>query len=179
MKIQRWHQGTQAEQDRWHQQFRSIFFASSTRKNFLDDDEREEFWRTWTEFYFSKVPDLIFLARINDSVVGYLMGCADSTASLPELQSRVPSFALFADLFASFPAHLHINFSAEARGQGGGRQLVDAFIQELKDRGCPGVHVVTSPTAENVPFYRRLGFTVEVDRPWHLMPLLFMGRELC
>ncbi|RYZ71807.1 MAG: GNAT family N-acetyltransferase [Proteobacteria bacterium] len=60
-----------------------------------------------------------------------------------------------------FPAHLHMNCVTEARGQGLGRALFTAFIQELVRRKIPGVHVYCGdhPRA----FYERMGMR-ELER---------------
>lgn len=74
------------------------------------------------------------------------------------------SSALHAVLESQFPAHLHINLSAEARGKGTGQKLVSCFFDELRERigaAAGGVHVFCGP--DPVPFYERVGFR-ELER---------------
>jgi GNAT superfamily N-acetyltransferase len=160
-----------------------IFFGSANKES-LNRGSREEFQDRWTGYYFSLTPDWIF-AAINDNtsqVLGYLMGTPDSRAAMPFYKHRLSSYALFEDLFEAFPAHLHMNTDAKFRGQGVGHALIERFVHELRQaEGNPagGVHLVTSPDALNVTFYRREGFTHEVERTTTSgVPLLFMGRPL-
>jgi len=106
------------------------------------------------------------------------MGCADSLKAESSLKSGLPSYSLFADFFAQYPGHLHINLHPDYRGQGMGAQLISAFVRELSKRKIRGVHLVTAPEARNVSFYRQNGFDFEATRTWHDHPLLFIGREL-
>jgi GNAT superfamily N-acetyltransferase len=157
---------------------REIFFLSSSRQNFASDEEREKFFTTWTEYYFKFCPELILLDRDAGQVRGYLMGCADSRAAEAFYAERLPSYAVFADLFARFPAHLHINVHPLGRSQGVGARLIAEFSKQLLKRGVRGLHIVTSPDSENREFYKRNGFSFEEKRPWQKHTLLFMGRPL-
>jgi len=158
---------------------REIFFTSSSRQKFASDEEREKFFATWTGYYFKHAPDLIFLHR-NDhgEVIGYLMGAADSEAARSFYADRLKSYAVFADLFARFPAHLHINVHSSGRNQGIGAKLIDRFADELRRRGIKGLHIVTSPDSANVSFYHRNRFTYQQQRQWQGHSLLFMGRGI-
>ncbi|MBS1961410.1 MAG: hypothetical protein JST04_04285 [Bdellovibrionales bacterium] len=62
---------------------------------------------------------------------------------------------------AEYPAHLHINLIAAARGKGVGRLLVDRFRADLAAVGVHGIHLYCGdgPRA----FYERIGFRV-LDR---------------
>lgn len=71
------------------------------------------------------------------------------------------SKGLHRKLERDFPAHLHINFDARARGKGAGRALIDAFVADLRERGVPGLHVHCGE--KPVPFYLKTGF-VELER---------------
>jgi GNAT superfamily N-acetyltransferase len=58
-----------------------------------------------------------------------------------------------------WPAHLHINLLAEARGQGLGRQLVQRWLEALHVQGDIGCHLQT--LAENssaLAFFESVGF---------------------
>jgi len=106
-------------------------------------------------------------------VLGYLTGCSDSIRAMNELS--VPGFAIFHDLFLAFPAHLHINFHPDARGKGLGSILMNHYMNFLKLNNVMGVHLITSPDAQNVSFYSRLGFEKTETREFNGMPLYFMG----
>ncbi|HEY0835383.1 MAG TPA: GNAT family N-acetyltransferase [Azospirillum sp.] len=151
-----------------------IFFASSVRTAFASDAGRGAFLRTWTGWYVDHAPhDVLFWRDADGRVAGYLTGCRDSAAAT-ELFGTIPKYDAFADLFARFPAHLHVNVRADRRGSGIGAALVEAFAADCRAAGRPGVHVVTGIGARNVPFYTRNGFTEAVERA----PLLFLGRVL-
>ena len=58
-----------------------------------------------------------------------------------------------------WPAHLHIDLLAPARGRGAGRLLVHAWFAMLRDRGISGCHLGTM--AENtraIAFFTAMGF---------------------
>ena len=65
---------------------------------------------------------------------------------------------------AEYPAHLHIDLLARARGHGLGRELVERQLAGLRGHGARGVHLdVATGNANAIAFYRHLGFA-EVDR---------------
>ncbi|MBY0432108.1 MAG: GNAT family N-acetyltransferase [Rhodospirillales bacterium] len=152
----------------------AIFFASTARTSFDSEDARQRFLETWTGYYTSHQPEDVLLWTGEDGAIGgYLTGCRDSAAA-KELFGQIPGYDLFADLFPTFPAHLHVNCAAERRGGGIGSALVEAFAARCR----LGLHIVTGPKARNVAFYQRLGFAHRVERPFRGFPLLFMGRRL-
>jgi len=158
---------------------REIFFLSSSRQNFSSEEEKAHFFDKWTKYYLDSCADRALVAKdLGGRVMGYLMGCADSGQALPYFQEQNKSYALFADLFERFPAHLHLNCHPEARNMGVGSRLIEAFVQRLKSERSKGVHIVTSPESENCAFYRKNGFQFELMRHWRERPLLFMGRGL-
>ncbi len=58
-----------------------------------------------------------------------------------------------------YPAHLHINLLADARGQHSGERLIEGFIEQVKTRGLKGIHLVTrSDNAGARRFFERRGF---------------------
>lgn len=147
-----------------------IFFASSLRKNFADAAARAAFFETWTGWHLRQAPQDVLLWRDPDSGgwAGYLTGCRDS-AGAADLFKTIPAYDRFSDLFAQFPAHLHVNVDEAFRGRGVGAALVETFAADCRT----GVHVVTGAQARNRAFYRRSGFMLEEERGG----LLFMGRR--
>lgn len=151
-----------------------IFFLSTTRTSFASAEERAGFLKTWTGWYVAHAPADIWFARDEDgTILGYLTGCKDS-AGAEELARVIPKYEVFADRFADFPAHLHVNVRPGFRDRGVGRMLVDAYAEDCRADGLPGVHLVTGAFARNVTFYQRAGFTEATQRG----PLLFLGRRL-
>jgi ribosomal protein S18 acetylase RimI-like enzyme len=58
-----------------------------------------------------------------------------------------------------YPAHLHINFSREFRGEGFGKQLMERALEHLRDAGASGVHIVTVKENDGaVRFFRAMRF---------------------
>ena len=153
-----------------------IFFLSSSLKDFSSIDRRQAFYKRWCGDYQNLYPHEFFIVMEKDNVLGYLSGCCDSTKALSEIS--VPGFTVFKDLFNVFPAHLHINFHPDARGKGIGSLLINHYLNYLKLNNVVGVHLVTSPDAQNVKFYSRLGFVRTETRDFNGASLYFMGHEL-
>jgi GNAT superfamily N-acetyltransferase len=61
-----------------------------------------------------------------------------------------------ARLTRDYPAHLHMNVAAGARGRGVGRALLAAFAGDLRARDVPGVHLFCGPGPR--AFYAGAGF---------------------
>lgn len=154
-------------------QVEEIFFLSSSLKTFSSDERRKAFYKRWCGDYQTLYPEEFFIAMEEGKVLGYLTGCSDSTRAMNEVS--VPGYAVFHDLFLAFPAHLHINFHPDARGKGLGSILMNHYMSFLKLNNVMGVHLVTSPDAQNVSFYHRLGFEKTETREFNGMLLHFMG----
>jgi ribosomal protein S18 acetylase RimI-like enzyme len=135
-----------------------------------------------------------------DGVAGYLLS-ADDTAAFeiwaeqewwPPLRQRYP-FVVDgsrdaqlvrliheperspADVVAAYPAHLHIDLQARARGQDLGRALVQRLLTDLRGRGVRGVHLGVDAANHNaIGFYRHLGFREVHTEPGGLL----MGLDL-
>lgn len=156
-----------------------IFFASSSRQTFASPAEKDQFFAKWTAYYLESCQKSSFVALDEGGkVLGYLMGCESSEKASGYYREVNPSYALFEDQFKRFPAHLHINCAPDARGLGCGSLLIAHFIKQLRSDGVQGVHIVTSPDADNRHFYGKNGFNFELIRAWKERPLLFMGRDL-
>jgi ribosomal protein S18 acetylase RimI-like enzyme len=168
--------GNKSELEDIIRQVQSIFYASSSLKEFSSPERKQTFFKRWCGDYVSLYPDQFIVMREGKKILGYLSGCMDSSIALGVIE--VPGFNLYSDLFKSFPAHFHINFHPDCRGRGLGSQLVEGYCKDLKKMGIIGVHIVTSPDAANIGFYQRLGFDQVVKREFNQMTLLFMGRLL-
>jgi ribosomal protein S18 acetylase RimI-like enzyme len=158
---------------------REIFFLSADPKNVSEDPlKNEAFFERWTGYYLKNSPEWTLLAWDEGRLLGYLMYEIDSTKVLKHFQIRMPSYGLFADQFAEFPAHLHVNCHPEARGKGVGTALINELCTRLGEKNLSGVHLITSRTQRNVEFYRRNGFNIEIEREWRGQSLFFMGKKL-
>ena len=132
-----------------------------------------------------------FVAEDEAGVCGYVVGTADSVAFArtletdwwPALRKRYPEPDVKsraqcspdewrAHLFhhpemppravvEAYPAHLHMNLLARARGHGLGRRLLGAALRHLADLGVSHVHVGAGWTeAGGAAFWQACGFAV-------------------
>ena len=66
----------------------------------------------------------------------------------------------------SYPAHLHINIDSGYRGRGLGRRLMEAYIEQLRNNGIPGVHLATTDlNAAACKLYESMGFKLLTAYP--------------
>lgn len=170
--------GTGNLSDRRWRMVEEIFYLCSSRQEFDGPAEKLRFLEHWTGYYRCNEPRHFLLAIAPDGqVAGYLSGCTNSR-SARRLYSDIPYYAVFEDFFETYPAHLHINCHPEFRGQGVGSKLVKAFIEDCNAINLAGLHLVTSPGARNVSFYRRCGFDFSLTRTWRETELLFLAMAL-
>lgn len=163
--------------------------------------DRTSFAEIWTSYYTDREPESAFVAERAGRVVGYLLGCVESTRapSPAEALGRqvVRHILLLRPGTAGFlwrsmwdtarqrhapngvlldprwPSHLHTNLLREARGSGVGSRLMQAWPSRLRELASPGCHLAT--LAENtraVAFFARHGFRA------HGAPLLVPGMRL-
>jgi ribosomal protein S18 acetylase RimI-like enzyme len=155
----------------------------------------------WSGYYTDHEPESAFVAADGDEVLGYLLGCVDTTraqsprdAIVRQLVRRQllvrPGTAGFfwrslwdtlrdagvpsGELRDSrWPSHLHINLLPAARGRGAGRGLVEAWVERLRRLRSPGCHLGTMAENTNaIQFFRSVGFQL------HEHPLLVPGMRL-
>lgn len=134
-------------------------------------------------------PDLCFVLTNSGTPVGYILGTADSqnfqqrteTEWFSVLRERYalplpenPKDAALVRLIQQgyrppenldgYPAHLHIDLLPEAQGQGWGGKLMDVFLEALRAKNAPGVHLgVGKRNAGAIGFYERVGFSELFD----------------
>jgi ribosomal protein S18 acetylase RimI-like enzyme len=148
-------------------------------------------------------PDLTFVLDNGERVVGYVLGTADTATFvrqyreswLPALEHRYPKPSrppvtpteemirlmhdperMLVPGLEAYPAHLHIDLLPEYQRQGHGRALMLAFLDALRRKEVPAVHLamVTVNTAARA-FYDRLGFhEIPIPDPG---PLTYLGRS--
>lgn len=157
------------------QQIKNIFFVSSLKQTFVSDNEKQQFFKLWTEYYLNQNwPGKTTYIKNGPEVLGYVMWATNSNLAKNYYEQLLPSYTLFEDLFDEFPAHLHINLSPKARGQGVGSQLIEYVLTTYGTNGP--FHIVTSEGARNQSFYLKNGFTFTVTKDFCGAALAFMGR---
>lgn len=171
------------------------YFGSSAAQYFPAE---RLFGRLWVTPYLRGVrPPCGFVAEVDGNIWGYIIGTPVWKAYRRSLWRTVPGtilttrepwrvlwpsvrFLLRAGRHALphadphlYPAHLHLNVLAQARGHHLGERLLDAYLQHMRQLGVSGVQLST--TSENVAalrLYRKKGFQVLVQRrsplwrPW-------------
>jgi GNAT superfamily N-acetyltransferase len=179
VEIRRWDLlSATPERDRLIDGIERVFFSSSLRQSFESAEERDAFRERWLGRYLLHFPQYAWVA-LDDSrhAVGYLVGSLGDPARDP-LFADLPFFAHFDALTPRYPAQLHVNLDAAWRGRGIGARLVEAFADQARARGVPGVHVVTTRGARNVGFYLANGFVERGALKSGEHELLFLGRDL-
>ena len=157
-------------------QIKDIFYTCSSIKNFRDDCHKESFFTKWCGDYLQNNTDKVYGASNNAQVAVYISGHLNSYEALDRF--IIPGPEVFKDCFEKFPAHFHINCAPNHQGKGVGRKLVEHYVQQLDETNVSGVHLITSTDANNLGFYRALGFDNEVLRPYKSHELLLMGKEI-
>jgi GNAT superfamily N-acetyltransferase len=155
----------------------AIFFGASGTQSFASDAERAAFRTRWLgRFLTGDDARHAFVAVGGGQVIGYLVGALEDPAVSGRF-ADIGYFRDFAQLTPTYPAHLHINLAPEARSQGIGARLIEAFAVHARAAGGCGMHVVTGAASRNVRFYVACGF-IEVGRLDTAKPIVFLGRRL-
>jgi len=130
-------------------------------------------------------PDLCFILTMDSAPCGYILGTEDSIAFyekceekwFPKIRERYPLPEKEENSLESnfirhlhrghivekgledYPAHLHIDILPIAQGKGYGRKLVETFLNRLKSKSIPGVHLIVTKNNQNaIGFYQQVGF---------------------
>lgn len=163
-------------------QIRDIFFLTSPRKTFETEESKEKFFEKWLSYYLDFRPDYFYLALSKGEeqirVLAYLSVEPDSLKSKNFFADHA-HYLLFEDYYEEFSAHLHINAHPLMQGLGLGSMLLTFAEKDLKIKNICGIHLITSPIARNVSFYRKNGYLKEVVRTLNDVEYLFMGKKLC
>lgn len=152
----------------------AIFYETAPRAP-VEATARAAFHDLWLGQYLRHEPHLAHVACLDGRVIGYLVACHVN----PATSARFPDlsyFQDFAEACARFPAHVHINLTAAARGHGTGARLIEASVEDASDAGLAGVHVVTSANARNVSFYQRCSFAEIAATSRRGERIVFLGR---
>lgn len=162
---------------------------------FLPD--RQFFADTFMAYYTDEEPEHLWVADVNGHVAGYFAGSlrgsrleTGRSAALRVARSLArggyhgmgdavrfaarTAAATFRGEYPSpsledYPAHLHINVDDAYRGQGLGRQLMDAGLAGMAAAGAPGIHLnTTSYNRAAVAMYEKMGFMLLGSKPTRL-----------
>ncbi|WP_020085260.1 GNAT family N-acetyltransferase [Hyphomicrobium zavarzinii] len=155
-----------------------VFFSSSATQSFPSDEAKAAFRERWLGRYLRHFPHYALLALDGSKrLVGYVIGSMEDPARDP-LFSDLTFLSHFRALTQRYPAHLHVNLDAAWRSRGIGQRLVEAFADEARVAGAPGLHVVTARGMRNVGFYERNGFLERGTASIEGRELLLLGRDL-
>lgn len=150
--------------------------------------------------YLARGSGLQLVVVDEEGVAGYLLSVDDTAefeawadghwwpplrARYPLIDDGSPDARLIGKLHAperaepsvvrDFPAHLHIDLLARARGGGMGRTLIERLLADLRERGIEGVHFgVDARNADALGFYEHLGFRTVREEHWGVV----MGMRL-
>lgn len=178
VKICRWDALAEGERRHLIVDVDHVFFSSSNTQSFESDAARAAFRERWLGRYLRHFPQYAWIARSAERrAVGYVVGSMNDPARDP-LFSDLPFLTPFAEACARFPAHLHVNLAEDWRGQGIGARLIDAFSDQARTAGAPGVHVVTQRGLRNVGFYLTNGFLERAALTMGDSELVLLGRDL-
>ncbi len=152
-----------------------IFYETSARSEFKTQQDRIDFEHKYFRSYLDH-PDLVFFARRQNQIAGYLLGAIRTTEAHYQLNPYLLEFR--SEIDRHFPSHLHINLTQSARGSGTGSLLMSAFEDRIRQEGSVGVHIVTSASARNVDFYAKNGFDSIQTAENGDSKILLMGKRL-
>jgi GNAT superfamily N-acetyltransferase len=150
-----------AEGSRLIREATQIFFETANIKVFESLPAQDAFYQRWFGHYLATDPLLFLLALDgNGATIGYLAGCLDSFSEAARIIiSDIPFYTpAFCSALRDHPSHFHINVKPGYQGKGVGRLLIARFFNLCRDRGSPGIHVVTGAKSRAVKFYRACGF---------------------
>jgi ribosomal protein S18 acetylase RimI-like enzyme len=140
-------------------------------------------------------PSLTFVVADEHGIAGYVVATADSRQFghwlhehwWPTLRAQYPLVEDPGDgtqdhvlirrmhewpndeqaVYASHPAHLHIDLLPRLQRQGMGRRLVATLSEALRARGVAGLHLgVDERNQDGIAFYERIGFRTFERHEW-------------
>ncbi len=157
-----------------------------------------EFMADEMSYYLDFEPESLFVAEVNERVVGALLGAVDTYRFerfyqkhiRPRLWSRLISGAygwpgwvptLWRTDWAErkdrapkvdrsiYPAHLHIGILPGYRHQGLGTKLMESYTAYLQSKGIAGFHLYASSFHSlGIAFYNKLGLEILGRFNWRL-----------
>jgi ribosomal protein S18 acetylase RimI-like enzyme len=160
---------------------------------FLED--RSLYIDAFSRYYTDHEADYAWVAEGSGKVIGFLLGCVNtinqskhwkryivSTVLLNALSGeyklgrRTAAFAIGmiiglireeepqVDLL-QYPAHLQIDVQQGYRGEGVGKRLIEAYLEQIRQLGVCGVHLGTTSANKAACFlYEKIGFQLLESR---------------
>jgi ribosomal protein S18 acetylase RimI-like enzyme len=153
--------------------YRTGFYGEDLTEKRLFKDKKL-FAMRFVLHYTHFQPEYCFVYKVDERVVGYLVGTDDTKRQgadfLKTMHPRIlrrmylyswwyslDSFYLMKRFLQSdteiplddsiidmYPAHLHMNVLPGFQSRGIGQQLLDTFVAAMRARGVPGIHLGTS-----------------------------------
>lgn len=154
-----------------------IFFQTSSVHSFSSDENKELFIYRYFGYYQEHFSSLFSIAVADEVPVGYICGSKTSFSD-NDLLKLQPQIEFFEEECLDYPAHLHININPSFHGRGIGRKLLQEFTSNVDETGAKGLHIITTPKADNVKFYEACGFSFQKVKMINQTKLLFMGKTL-
>ncbi len=161
---------------------------------FLED--RRLFIDAFARYYTEHEAHMAWVAVTPQGLAGFLLGCADTSLQARQWRRYIISKVLVKALagryklgrktagFAwgmlvgmvrgepaqvdlkTFPAHLQIDVEQAFRGEGVGRRLIEAYVEQLRQMNVIGVHLETTSHNEAAcHLYEKVGFQLLDERP--------------
>jgi len=131
---------------------RNIFWQTSSKNDFKDHREKEQFQNKYLEYYVNH-KNSIGLVYIKDSkILGYILGISLFDQSIIEIN---PIYQDFLDEISVDMGELHINLHPNSQGLGIGSMLISAFEDHLAKSGCRFSFLITHHQAKNYMFYMK------------------------
>jgi ribosomal protein S18 acetylase RimI-like enzyme len=155
------------------QRVRQIFFETSDKKSFVSEAQKNTFLDNYLASYLRESKQFCFL-EASDLVNGYIVGSKSSESAV----KKFAYYEVFQDCLIDYPAHLHINCAESAQGRGVGSKLLNKFKTSLEESNVCGLHIITSPEARNISFYKKNGFDFEITRNFKGIDLTLLGISL-
>jgi GNAT superfamily N-acetyltransferase len=148
---------------------REIFWDTSTKTQFENQDEKDNFQKQYLDFYIDHSDFIGFVYEDNGFVEGYIIGLKIFDETLFTLHTIYKNFI---ELIKDYPSELHINLTGATRGKGVGSKLISEFENALE---TTGVFLLTSKHARNFHFYLKNHYEClkKLDNG-----VVFMGKSL-
>ncbi|MCT4642673.1 MAG: GNAT family N-acetyltransferase [Bacteriovoracaceae bacterium] len=148
----------------YYEQVCEIFFETSSVKTFSSLEQKDAFRKKYLDDYLNRFEEFCFVALKDNQVIGYVI-CCPMTILDKNLLSVFSYYEDKEEFVAQYPAHLHINLSAHARGMGLGAKLMYFLFSKLKKNGVNALHVFTNSKHPSFNFYLKYKFGVLFEDP--------------
>jgi ribosomal protein S18 acetylase RimI-like enzyme len=163
-------------------------------------EDRSLFCDAFVRYYTTQEAKFAWVASAQNDVIGYLLGGTDTSLRTTRWTRHILVYVLrrvfggryrigrrtlsyaFGSLagyvrgevpgvdLREFPAHLHINMQEGSRGSGIGRQLMEAYLEQLRQQSVIGVHLETTNLNQAAcHLYEKIGFRLlgaHINRYW-------------